>query len=445
MEEIIRIQKPVTFDESIAHSEVHAHQPFASSTFGNNDEIRISVQNQNECVLPEKSSMHIHGKVTKEDYSRVAATKLVNMAVCHMFEKIRYELNGVEIDRNKNVGITSIMKGYLSLTPGQQRGLENTGWLSVADINLADDAGNFDVVIPLRYLLGFAEDYCRVVVNAKHELILTRANTDLIAVLQTNTTEKFKITLKKVEWLLPYIKLADKPKIQLLNYIAKDSAIPMSFRSWETYVYPMLPSTTRHDWAVKTSTQLEKPRYVIMGFQTARKNEALKNASEFDHCRIRDVKLFLNSQCYPYGNLNLDISNNQYAILYDMYVQFQTSYYNKEAEPLLSKNQRIILHLTLHRLSGLTANELTLDPQSYIMNPRVYVLQTKKKRYRRAVLMLTKCRYLGLLATCQAQMRNKKNEIHKCLKLLNIMESAYKILKKSSSTTEIQKWMTFGT
>ncbi|XP_046744299.1 uncharacterized protein LOC124410175 [Diprion similis] len=341
MEEIIRIQKPVTFDESIAHSEVHAHQPFASSTFGNNDEIRISVQNQNECVLPEKSSLHIHGKVTKEDYSMVAATKLVNMAVCHMFEEIRYELNGVEIDRNKNVGITSIMKGYLSLTPGQQRGLENTGWLSVADINLADDAGNFDVVIPLRYLLGFAEDYCRVVVNAKHELILTRTNTDLNAVLQTNTTEKFKITLKKVEWLLPYIKLADKPKIQLLNYIAKDSAIPMSFRSWETYVYPMLPSTTRHVWAVKTSTQLEKPRYVIMGFQTARKNEALKNASEFDHCRIRDVKLFLNSQCYPYGNLNLDISNNQYAILYDMYVQFQTSYYNKEAEPLLSRSEFI--------------------------------------------------------------------------------------------------------
>ncbi|XP_046749818.1 uncharacterized protein LOC124413336 [Diprion similis] len=286
-----RIQKPVTSNETIAHFEVHGHQPFASSTFGNNDEIRISVQNQNECVLPEKISLHIHGKVTKEDYSMVATTKLVNMAVCQMFEEIRYELNGVEIDRNKSVGITSIMKGYLSLTPGQQHGLENTGRLSVADINLADDAGNFDIFIPLRHLLGFAEDYRRFVVNAKHQ--------------------------------------------------TKDSAIPMSFCSRETYVYPMLPSTTRHVWAVKTSTQLEKPRYVIMGFQTARKNEALKNANEFDHCRIRDVKLFLNSQCYPYGNLNLDISNNQYVILYDMYVQFQTFYCNKEAEPLLSKSEFI--------------------------------------------------------------------------------------------------------
>ncbi|XP_046472601.1 uncharacterized protein [Neodiprion pinetum] len=153
--------------------------------------------------------------------------------------------------------------------------------------------------------------------------------------------ENFKITLNKIEELLPYIKLADKPKIQLLNYMPKDPAISMSFRSWETYVYPMLPSTTRHVWAVKISTQLEEPRYVLLGFQTARRNDLQKNASEFDHCRIRDVKLFLNSQCYPYGNLNLDISNNQYAILYDMYDQFQTAYYNKEAEPLLSKREFI--------------------------------------------------------------------------------------------------------
>lgn len=113
----------------------------------------------------------------------------------------------------------------------------------------------------------------------------------------------------------------------------------MSFRAWEMYEYPMLPQTTRHVWVVKTSTQLEKPRHVILGFQTARRNKAEKNASEFDHCNIRDVKLFLNSQCYPYGNMNLDIANNQYAILYDMYTNFQASYYDKEPEPLLSKNK----------------------------------------------------------------------------------------------------------
>ncbi|XP_046492900.1 uncharacterized protein [Neodiprion pinetum] len=328
----MRIQKPVVFDSSIAHSEIHAHQPFTSSTFQNNDEIHIVVQHQDLCLLLSKSFLHIHGKITKVDgVNAVTTMKLISMAVCHLFAEVCYELNGMEIDRKKNVGITSVMKGHLSLTPGQQYSLENTGWLS-DDAELTDASENFDVVLPLSCMLAFVEDYCRVIVNDKHELILTRSNTDLNVVIQAPPMENFKITLNKIEWLLTYINLADEPKIQLLNYIAKDLTISMSFRSWETYVYLMLPSTTRHVWAVKTSTHLEKPRYVIPGFQTARKNDPQKNASELDHCRIRDVKLFLNSQCYPHGNMNLDISNNQYAILYNMYVQFQTVYYNKKAE-----------------------------------------------------------------------------------------------------------------
>ncbi|XP_068990468.1 uncharacterized protein [Neodiprion pinetum] len=267
MEEIIRIQKPVVFDELIAHSEIHAHQPFASSTFQNNDEIHIVVQHQDLCLLPSKSFLHIHGKITKDEgVNAVTTTKLINMAVCHLVQEVRYELNGVEIDRNKNVGFISIMKGHLSLSLGQQYSLENTGWLS-DDVELTDASGNFDVVLPLNYMLGFTEDYCRVIVNGKQELIFTRSNSDLNAVIQTPPTENFKITLNKIEWLLPYIKLADKPKIQLLHYIAKDPVICMSFRSWKTYMYPILPlTTTRHVWVVKTSTQLEKLRYVVLGF-----------------------------------------------------------------------------------------------------------------------------------------------------------------------------------
>ncbi|XP_053598629.1 uncharacterized protein LOC128668850 [Microplitis demolitor] len=124
-----------------------------------------------------------------------------------------------------------------------------------------------------------------------------------------------------------------------LNFIANDPAISISFRTWQLYEYPLLPRTTKHVWPIKTSTQLEKPRYVILGFQTARKNVVTKNASQFDHCNIRDVKLFLNSQSYPYGNLNLNISRNQYALIYDMHTNSLTSYYNKESKPLLTKTE----------------------------------------------------------------------------------------------------------
>lgn len=336
MEEILKIQKPIIFDESIAHYEIHAHQPFASSSFSNNDEIRISIQHQDLCLLPSKSSLHICGRLTKADNAALEHTEFVTNAICHLFEEIRYELNAVEIDRCKNVGLTTLMKNYVSQSPNQKFLMENAGWIINNEKKITNDDGYFDVSIPLSMILGFAEDYQRIIVNAKHELILTRSHNDLNAIVQPEN-EQFKISFTKIDWMVPYVKPSDSLKVQLLKQIASNKPISICFRAWELYEYPLLPTTSKHVWVVKCSTQLEKPRYVIVGFQTARKNQAAKNASQFDHCKIRDVKLFLNSLSYPYGNMNLDIVHNQYALLYNMYTSFQTSYYDKEPEPLFSR------------------------------------------------------------------------------------------------------------
>lgn len=349
MDEILNIHSGVAFDESIAHYEVHAHQPYSMSQFNNSDEIRISIQHQDLSLLPSRSMLHVCGRLSQENGTAVTKTKLINNAICHLFEEIRYEINAIEIDKAKNVGLTSLMKNWLSLNPSQSAIAENAGWTADKDVLLTNNAGYFDVTIPLSMLLGFAEDYRKIVVNVKHELILTRSRNDLNSTVGTPsdgggnppTYEKFKIELSKIEWLMPYVVLADREKIKLFNHIGRDRPITMSYRTWELYEYPKLPLTSKHIWSVKTSNQLEKPRFVILAFQTKRKSEAGANASNFDHCNISNVKLFLNSQCYPYGNLNLNINQNQYAVLYDMYANFQSAYYGKENEPMLNKKDFI--------------------------------------------------------------------------------------------------------
>ncbi|XP_044005846.1 uncharacterized protein LOC122850851 [Aphidius gifuensis] len=322
MDEILSIQEPIIFDESIAHCELHAHQPYGSSTFNNNDEIRIGIQHQDLCVLPSKSSLHITGRfLTSDGKSVPKTTSLVRMAIAHMFEEIRYEINAIKIDRSKNVGLTTLMKEYISLSPNQKSLLENAGWLMSDEESLFDSSGYFDISIPLSLLLGFAEDYKKLVINAKHELILIRANSDVNACLQEQHVEG---------------KSCEKIQIRL----QKDPSIAISFRTWELYEYPLLPATTKQNWSVKTSTQLEKPRYIILGFQTGRKNSVTNNSSVFDHCNLRDVKLFLNSQSYPYGNLNIDFAHNQFSLLYDMFAYFQASYYYTETpQPLFTRQK----------------------------------------------------------------------------------------------------------
>ncbi|KAJ8939875.1 hypothetical protein NQ318_023215 [Aromia moschata] len=59
--------------------------------------------------------------------------------------------------------------------------------------------------------------------------------------------------------------------------------------------------------------------------------------SSFDHCNLTNVKLYLNSEVYPYDNLNLHFDSNRWSILYEMYAQFQQSYYYKnQSEPCLT-------------------------------------------------------------------------------------------------------------
>ena len=76
---------------------------------------------------------------------------------------------------------------------------------------------------------------------------------------------------------------------------------------------------------------MEKPRYVIVGFQSDRKNNITKDMSQFDACDIKDIKVYLNSIYYPYDAL---LSNT--ALFYDIYANFQTSYYRITGSPILN-------------------------------------------------------------------------------------------------------------
>ena len=113
------------------------------------------------------------------------------------------------------------------------------------------------------------------------------------------------------------MRVSNKYRIPLLEHIEEDHELVMPFRSWELHEYPVLPTTNRHSWTLKTSSQLEKPWYVILIFQTDRKNNIAKNAYEFAHCNLTNVKLFLNDKYYPYDNLNQDIDKERYALFYD--------------------------------------------------------------------------------------------------------------------------------
>ena len=47
----------------------------------------------------------------------------------------------------------------------------------------------------------------------------------------------------------------------------------------------------------------------------------------FDDCNLSNVKVYLNSEFYPYDDLNLYCDKKKYIVLFDMYARFRKAYY----------------------------------------------------------------------------------------------------------------------
>lgn len=327
-DQILRIREVGTIDDSITNVQYHVYNPY-TTTYNNNDEIRISIQQQDLYLWPHDSYIYIEGEaklVQIADQAARPAPYLINNAIAFLFDEIRYEINGVPIDTCKNVGITSTMKGLVSFRPDDLTKLELSGWNLESNTDAMASAGHLTFHIPLKYILGFAEDYQNVVINAKHELILIRSRNNINAFVGGN--DNISLKLNKIQWRMPHVNVSDTERLKLLRIIERKQSIPIHFRSWELYEYPVLPLTDRHIWSVKTSTQLNTPRYILIGLQTDRNNKINKDKSRFDHCGITDVKLYLNSECYPYENMDLKFDKNQYKLLYDMFSRFQETYFH---------------------------------------------------------------------------------------------------------------------
>src|SRR5436190_20332200 len=333
MSDILNIGGEPIFDERIVKIETHTYNPYGNTTFGHSDEIRIPIQHQDLYTLPCESFLYIEGKINgvKKKDDKIPMTLGIN-CVAFMFDEIRYELDGVEIDRNRNVGITSTLKNYVSLTTERSKMLKNAGWDLTSTFTVED---YFNFCVPLNMLLGFCEDYKRVVINARHELILIRSRSDNNCIHVKEAID-LDIELHKIQWRMPHVILNEVNKLSLLRALESGRYLNMSFRSWDLYEFPLLHRTSKHSWTVKAASQLEKSRYVIFGLQTDRKNNPLQNTAQFDHCKLTNVKLYLNSEFYPYDDLNLDFAKNKFALLFDMYSRFCKSYYGCDREGLFT-------------------------------------------------------------------------------------------------------------
>lgn len=116
------------------------------------------------------------------------------------------------------------MKNYSSLSREGSRALENAAWKYVNCTKSVHKATtDFNFCVPLDALLGFCEDYERVLINACHKLVLIRARDDTSALYSAGAL-KSKLKLHKVQWSVPRVTLKEKLACCVFSTAANRSA-----------------------------------------------------------------------------------------------------------------------------------------------------------------------------------------------------------------------------
>ena len=342
-------EAPVT-DEAIEEYEYHEYEPITGTNLNNPGEIRITIQNQDIFTHPCESYLLVEGRLTKNDgtaYANADVITLTNNAIMHLFSNIKYQLSEQEVESLFYPGQTTTMLGVLKYPYDFQRSIglnqlwckdttatahleNNTGFKARHRYitQLPNPKGTFSFRIPLKHIFGFAEDYDKIVYGFTQRLTLVRqADTD--AIYKNDAADAGKVDLTKTSWFIPHVLPADGEKLQLYKTIESKSKLPVAYRMRQCDSITV-PQFTTFTWRLSVISSPEKPRYIIVGFQTERDADQVKNPSTFDNVNLTNMYVMLNSTRYPMVDYNVSFPKYQFARLYGDAASFRSKFYHMD-------------------------------------------------------------------------------------------------------------------
>ena len=351
---MLHIDEEAQTDNSVQSYKRFAFQPITGTNYNNASPIVIRVENSDTYFRPCDSELEFEGRVVKATDGAVykkaeAKLALINNGLMHLFDNIKYELSSIEVESVYLPGQGTTMFGLLTKNqncidggglnscwiPDDGKGDatdKNSGWearrqfLFLNDRLEAEDpnAGSFRFSIRLEDIFGFATDYNRVMYGFTHTLTLIRNLNNKNVLFGANGAVAGKVEFSKISWILPIIEPSQVVGYKLVKLINEERTFSIDFRA-RNCVTTTVPAETNFQWRLGIKT--EKPRYIVIGFQTDRENDQDKNLALFDHCKLKNAYAILNNHRYPAIDYHVDFSKNHYNCVYREFQQFLGKYF----------------------------------------------------------------------------------------------------------------------
>ena len=345
MESILQIKENYKDDDSIKSLQTYAFQPISGTQLNDAGQITIRIENQDAFFYPRRSWLQIQGKLVKATddglYADTDMVSLVNNGLMFLFDNIKYELSGQEIESLYHPGHATTILG-LAKYSSSKVGL-NQCWLldtaaTAVDGNLGFKArhdyiiekpvpkGSFRFAIDLEHIFGFCEDYNKVMYGFDHTLTLVRSAGSNNAIFKATAVAVGKVVIDKISWMMPKVEPNEEKKYQLYKSIEKKETLAVGFRMRQCATIG-LPAAQTYGWSIGVKSSPGKPRFMLIGLQTGKANLETANSALFDHCSVTNMYVLLNNVRYPAIDFNANFTKIHYEQLYKNLVDFRQKYY----------------------------------------------------------------------------------------------------------------------
>lgn len=319
--DILNVLQGTYDDQTITSYQYHTYKSFNPSLLAKNDEIRIPISSSDAFLHVSEGLILVEGEFTATKETAVTTS----IYPAFLFSEIKLESSGKLIDSTRNLGLVTCIKAYLSTSYAETASLTQFSWHQTD--HAIGKQKKFQFYIPLKRLLGFAEDYKKISIFQNFTIVLLRSRSDNNCFSSIETGDEVSIDLKTVEVHIPHVTVKPEIRLRLLKIVESARRIKMHFRTWKMFEYPKIPITTHFIWQVMTTPAENKPQYVILVFSQDREDKKDKNFAFFDNMNVRNAKIFLNSTIIPYEEMNLNYENNKCAPAYREFLNFKKFYY----------------------------------------------------------------------------------------------------------------------
>ena len=114
---------------------------------------------------------------------------------------------------------------------------------------------------------------------------------------------------------MPHVIPADAKQFSIYKIIESKVNVPVAYRTRQCDMLSV-PESTIFTWKLSGATAPEKPRIIIVSFQTAEDGVQTNHPSSFDHVNLKNAYVTLNSDRYPAVDYNLSFAKKKFSRVY---------------------------------------------------------------------------------------------------------------------------------